>query len=896
MNACFRSLLLGCAASACLHTLSAANVYWDGSENNDWFFGLNWTGNFPPSDGDDVYFQTGDGTTVSLSNINVTIDDLYFGHSVNGDYTLTLSHNFATSPTLTNDHAAIGHSSGKNGYVTLSNSAYWLGDSMELGRGGLGSLTIGSNALFELSTYMSLGSFTSGEGILEVSGTLDLGTNLNVGFFGEGDATFQGSNTSSIGSELRIGYDDQYGAANGTVTISSSAEVDVAGATYVGRGGVGNLTIQNSGVLDAEDDIFVAQLSGSTGEINTTHSNTRVYAPNIYFGGTDSVDGGTATLDHDKGRIYIGNRTSGLSGEGVYIGSTTSGTGAFLARNAATIQTTGTIEAANNSQSETANITLLGGSSWTHSGNVEWSTEGNSVVSLTDSTFSANGSGTWLSYYSGAELDISLENSEMRFEDSLYIGYNQNNGSSGTLTLSIDDDSTLFVGDLTAGTTHDVIRIGKSSSGNATLTLDDVNLSFDTGSISIGGASNQTGTLALLDDGKITLNDSTNGHVYVGGGAGSGSATLTMDDAFLTTVADVKIGALTSTGTVQLTNDSHITANNLQIGNTGTGSVAVDGASSLQITNDITAGSGTSGTSSLDLDNADLTATNMTLGKTRGFTGTFSNGAHVDLTGTLTLSQTSGDSTLTITDSETRLDAANLVVGNDSNGSATFDIQGGEVRLTTGVHVGDLGVLAINGGSLYTPSITRSSTSGQFAWNSGYLQINGGTAGFENQEDFTLNGFTLAYNGADLDHSNYDLTIGSTSEATLKIISDASFTAKDVFLGSEENGNGIIDISTGSDQVFNARNLTIGNANGNGTGSIVFNSETNKTSALTLGDGDFGDLIADEIAAVIGLSDSSATDGGVLNIEKDVTWDLTEYSYLDIFIGVNEGEFGTINL
>ena len=300
---------------------------------------------------------------------------LRVGDSGMGSFTSTGTN---TSGGISASHMDIGTFNDGVGTVDLSNSGTFanLGVSgvTNVGTSGTGTLTLHDGGVM-YTDGLSIGTNSDGNGTVIVRGEIasgafvstivvNPGNNLDVGAGGTGDLELRNGG-SVIVENVHVGRD---GGSSGTVLVQGLSSVtstasllsvtnDLSiGGAQGGPGGQGTVTIQNNGVVNVANNMWV--WGGGTGTAGTLAiDNTATlsvggtldfdggvlhfigggvtFANNVLFGNTQSPDGMIAQVDN----AHTATMTGLLSGDG---GLTKIGTGTLVLQGSTENTYTGT--------------------------------------------------------------------------------------------------------------------------------------------------------------------------------------------------------------------------------------------------------------------------------------------------------------------------------------------------------------------------------------------------------------------------------------------------------------------------------------------------------------------------------------------------------------------------
>lgn len=256
---------------------------------------------------------TGSGSTWSNAGI------LYIGRAGNG--TLNIEQTTQVSNTV----AYVGYYSGVTGNVTVTGtSANWTCSSTLYGAyQGTANISILQGGTVN-DPFGLLGYLAGSQGTATVSGTgsrWNHSVGLAVGYYGKGTLLVQqGGQVSTV-----AGYVGYYGGSQGTATLTGSGSKwsNTGTLFFVGRAGVGTLTIQQGGQLEHAGKSYLGFYSGSSGKVTVAgagslwNNTDAVYVGHVASGTVDIRDGGRVVSSHAiLGYASAGQGTLTLSGTG----------------------------------------------------------------------------------------------------------------------------------------------------------------------------------------------------------------------------------------------------------------------------------------------------------------------------------------------------------------------------------------------------------------------------------------------------------------------------------------------------------------------------------------------------------------------------------------------------
>ena len=504
-------------------------------------------------------------------------------------------------------------------------------------------------------------------------------------------------------------------------------------------------TINHAITWVATDDTYIA--GGNTLTVNTGGSFNRTGSNNNWIQIGNTSAGGNLVLD--GGTFNGGNAATIVIGQG----DGANATGTVNIKSGSLIAGTASGTSGSQYQMSNGNISV---------GMAKGSNAGTGVIHVGDGTGAA---GT-------AILNLQTNNKE------LVLGTRSpwnSTSASGTGTVTIKSDGIL------QGGTAD-IRVGRQGSANtSSLTIESGGTANVRGALHVGQDSGSKGNLTLSGG---TLTQTGSGGMWFGENSGS-------------------------TGSLTMTGGSLTTQQFISIGESGTGSAALSGASTVAFSNTMAVGAnnGSSGTMTLS-DTASVSSADNT------FINIGRNGGS---TGSVTLN---GSSSIALSHA-----SASLSVGNSGNGTLTVN-NSATVSVGSFIDVGrnssSSGTIHQNGGTVTTGSVTFKSTGS----NNAVYNLNGGTlamnsfdvaGGSSTGRDLNLNGGTLkarssttsflnASSGMDVNVKNGGATVDTngnniTIAASLKQDGTGGLTksgAGTLTLGGTNTYSGITTITSGT--------------------------------------------------------------------------------------------------
>jgi fibronectin-binding autotransporter adhesin len=708
----------------------ATTTNWsDGSSN--WNNGGNWSNGIPATTGEIANITDSDGTsrviTYDYNGTAVTIGVLTVGNNGTGTLTATNTLLMVTSS------------------LVLSTSGEFIGSSGSPTLASLGVLTQ-SASTNNVAGTLTLGNFTRDNGIYNLSGTGALAVTLTEDIGNSGTGAFtQSGGTNTIGSALFAGFNSasngSYALSSGTLGVTSSTNVSSGGnfvgsGEYIGFSGTGGFT-QTGGMNANLGALLLGYNSGATGSY------------------TQSAGVDSSTLAIYLGYLSGATGTYTLSGTGTVTAAAgeqigVSGAGTFVQNGGANQVNAGVLTVAANGGATGAY--LLNGGFLT--GTTEIVANGSSSAStgtFTQSGGSNNATTMIVSEFVGDSGNYNLNGGALTLTGSELVGqggvavFSQTAGSNVAGTLSLGN--------------------GGAANGTYLLTAGALSVNsgetigkFSVGSFTQIGGTNTAASLAIADNvgstGSYTLtggNLNINGPIAVGGdpvnGAGGvGTFTVTGNgvatDTTTLTVFNATGNGLTLTGGTINTPAMNLGGNSGLLNWTGgtldltTSSVTFDPTASATSTGAVF-GSG------LTLNNGQTLeiSGNETLGGTGTFALTLNAGSIHSVGGSITLPSTG---TITQNAGSALYYGSFTEAGGSINGTLQNQTQ---FTYSSGQFNGRLvNQGSVNFGSNFVVGNGIENDATMYVNTGQTLTLNG--QGLDNIGSFTLDGGTLAGNGA----------------------------------------------------------------------------------------------------------------------------------------------------
>ena len=363
---------------------------------------------------------------------------------------------------VVNTDGYLGRWSSGTGFATVTgaDSTWGNSGSLSVGYNGDGALTVEAGGQVSNTAAGYLGRIAGSTGTATVTGvgsTWGNSGSFYVGYNGDGTLTVEaGGYVSSVWGLLGNGS-----GSSGTVTVTGAGSTWNSSDFIVGLEGIGTLTVEAGGQVTS-DYGYLGFYSGSTGTVSVTGEGSTWETTNsLYLGGTDTDDGGDASVTvSDGGRLYVGDEaanytlSSSVSAVVVSDGDTTGG--ALWVRNGALLTNDGRAYLGYGS-GETGAVTVTGGgSTWENSTGLCVGYYGTGTLTVTDGglvtagTLYASpgdllGNGTIETH--GAILDTDLV-----FDSTHGLVQALAFGTGGTLNLNVDGTGGLGAGHQGTGT------------------------------------------------------------------------------------------------------------------------------------------------------------------------------------------------------------------------------------------------------------------------------------------------------------------------------------------------------------------------------------------------------------------------------------------------------------
>ncbi|MDR7273034.1 filamentous hemagglutinin family protein [Pelomonas saccharophila] len=684
-----------------------------------------------------------------------------------------------------------------------------------------GAATLNLIALRNITFSAAGGSIGAGAGALNVSlqaGGNITGTTINTGG-GTLAATSSGAGTIGLGSVTSAGL--TINTAGGDVVLPSGTVSGNLGVTSSGGAAItqaGALTVTGTtGVTTGSGNITLTaasnNLQGAVSLTTTGASQISNGSGNTLTLGTLNTHALTATATAANLNLGSGTVTGNLN-------ATTTGSGTITQGGALTV--TGTTTLSNGS----GNITLASANDLQNAVNL--TTTGNAQI--------VNGSGKALSLgtLSTAGLTVSTSNANLDLGSGGVTG-NLSVTTSGTGTITQSGALTV------TGTT------GLSNgSGNITLTTATNDLQgavsvTATGTTQLSNGSGKALTLGTLNTHALTV--STSGaNLDLGSGTVTGNLSATTTGTGTLTQS----GALTVTGTTTLSNGSgNIT---LTSGNDLQGAVSITSSGATQLSNAngnaLTLGMLNTGNLTVSANHADLVLGSGTVGGNLSATttnnGSLTQSGALTVTGTSTLSNGSGDITLSsannlqgavsvTTTGTTQIANGSghaLTLGTLSTRDLSVSTAAANLDLGSGTLTGNLSATTTGAGAITQTGVLTVTGTSSLSSGSGGITL-AAANDLQGTVGITSTGSSQIVNG-----SGNALTLGTLNAAALTV----STSNADIDLGSGTVGGNFSATTTGNGTLTQSGALTVTgtSALSNGSGNITLASGNNLQGAVSV--------------------------------------------------------------
>jgi T5SS/PEP-CTERM-associated repeat protein len=269
--------------------------------------------------------KTGSGT-ILVSGSGSTLDVQHAPLMVGENGTGVLQVTDRGLVTIGNGELWIGLEAGSRGTVEIRGAGSHLeeasGYSSEVGTRGQGSLAIGQGGKASLS-YLTVGVENGGKGVVEVSGAESALTTTGLVVGNVGTGTLAASDGAALATaDLRVGQGNGTDKGNGTVSVTGATlTVDdpnhEEGNLWIGYMGTGLLEVVSGAVVSAPaGNLFVGGFTGSAGEVTVNGKGSQILALQDGYGSWVGREGvGRLTISNEGyvkvSRMTVGERPGG---------------------------------------------------------------------------------------------------------------------------------------------------------------------------------------------------------------------------------------------------------------------------------------------------------------------------------------------------------------------------------------------------------------------------------------------------------------------------------------------------------------------------------------------------------------------------------------------------------
>ncbi|WP_068882091.1 autotransporter-associated beta strand repeat-containing protein [Paramesorhizobium deserti] len=711
--------------------------------------------------------------------------------------------------TLTGANTFTGNTTVNGGTLTLNSASVTPGN-LFVGNtsGASGNLMIENGSTVTNSGYVRIAEGTGTTGVVTIKGgstwTINSNIALIVGNSGDGTLNIDGAGTS--------------------VTTTNG------GYTHIGTGagnGKGALNITGGGTLTTAGDASIAGATGSTGTVTVDGNGSSWEMANLNI----SVNGSGSNTPKSNGSLTVSNQaTVTTKTGGVVIGDY--GIGSIDIKSGGKLDTAA-VSTIGNFPSGEGTVTIDGlGSKWTSASNIGIANAGKGTLIIQNKGEAVVTSGyTSVGDRAAGTLNL-LSGGRLTSTGDAFLGGNQVNlayGGGGTGTVLVSGTASLWniTGALYAGYN------GAGAKGD--LTIDDQGEVTVGGALTVGNIANgtQTNSVTITDGGTLTT--------------GSGLSTIAH--------AAGSKGAVTVTGA----DSSWTTGGDLRVGNSGNGTLDIDGGK-VTVGGNMTVADAdaAASTSRMTIKNGGSLTTNyLGIGAKNNADGTLEvlSGGTLASNTTARLGDAAGSKgQATVSGKDTGGAVSHwtigqtLTVGNAGTGSLTIE-DGGIVTATGGVTLSGSGAgsgtLAVNGGAsgagvLETVSLAKGAGTGatKATFDGGILRATGPSANFIS--GFTGTQFEIASGGMTVDTNGFDVATAAANvlsgagaltkvgAGTLTLSGGNNFSGGTTVNGGTVTagaagtafGTGLLTVTGPGAAALNGFNTTVAGITGNGAVSL----------------------------------------------------------------------------
>jgi outer membrane autotransporter protein len=769
----------------------------------------------------------GTGTvTVENSAVLHTIHDTIVGGIYTGNTASSgtgMLNIFLGGVVNTTHDAAIGAEANYQGSVDVegSGSQWNIGDLLNIGISGIGSLKVASDGAVNAANGIGIGrnAGASGSVIVESGGTLGSGNGgqLSVGGFGSGDLLIQTGGTvlSAQGSVSAVATE------TATATVDGNGSSWGVGSLEIGAQGDGRglLTIQNGGSVTGSGAI-VSQLGAGTVVVTGAGSQWAMANLTIGQSGTGTVTVEDHATINDTSNVVIGGSPSPTPTVPVGAGT--------LAINTGAVVTTGIDATVGQNPGYTGTVTIDGaGSAWNITNGLTVGVLGGvGSIALTNGG-TLNATDTYIGYDTGSTGNLLIDG----------VGSHM---TVGVLTLGLTGLGTMTISNGGLLTSQNDASIGyflnTATTAASTAAIMGSGSKWDLGAHTLTVGVNTLGSVALSNGALLNA-----GQVGLGQAAGS-NGILTLDSgATLTDAGFLTVGA-SGNGAMSVKGGATATAGDMVLGfSTGsTGSLLIDGAGSNMMVGLFTLGETGAGTMT-------ISGGGLLTGQGDGFVGYFENNATATNTVTVTGAGSQWDlgthnltagfsdhsaGAITVSDVGAVTGVNILMIG--ENGAGTLLVQtGGTVAADSMIVANQAnGALTVTDiGS--TVTIDHPLIVGNFGTGTTSVLAGGALADFTGSiADAAGSSGTVLVDGAGSTWTNRtQLTIGNAGNGALTISNGGNVSAGTVDLASSTSAVGVLTVTGENSILTSTTNVNVGNG-GSSQASVLAGGTITDTDGI----------------------------------------------------------------
>ncbi|WP_187775669.1 autotransporter domain-containing protein [Luteimonas suaedae] len=770
----------------------ADEMFWNGSQSDSWFNGLNWTPVGPPGPNDDVVIDT---IAPNLTSVNGAATGAVLDLTVGRTGTATLQ--IFNGGQVDNQRGVIGESSGSLGAVTVTQagSVWNNAQDLQVGLGGSGTLNVLNGVQVNSNGASGVGTLAGSDGTVLITGAGSAWDNTGSIAVGEaGTGTLVVANGGTLNNSTS-GFIGRAAGSEGAVTVTGVGSGWSNGANlFVGSGGTGMLTIAGGAHVDNIQG-HVGLLDGAEGTVTVTGAGSlwsNASSLRVAQTGTGTVlveDGGR--VDSAGGFISLQAGAEGaatVTGPGSLWNSTAelvvgyAGTGTLTIADGGTVASTDGVLGDSGGSSGTVTVTGAG-SAWNHAGRLLVGNAGSGALTIADGgqvTNAGIGNGL-IGVEAGAEGTVLVTGAGSAWDTgggALYAGL------AGNGTLTIADGATV---------SSSFAGIGDAAGSTGIATVSGGSLWTIGANLAVGSGGD--GTL-LVDDGSVVTGSSFG---FIGGESGDGTVAVDNGSA-LNLAGGLRVRG---NGTLHVSGNSTVDNTNALVGNSAVSeaAVTVSGPGSHWANSEHLV-VGDQGLGTLTVADGGMVSSAF------GVIGDFADAvgmASVDGAGSLWASVgvltvgNEGSGALSITDGGA-VQAAFGFIGRHEGavGEVTVDGAGTQWDLGNGMAIGSAGAgrMVVSGGGTVSNA-------------GGFITIGGFTVG---AGEVLVSGAGSALNAAD------DLLVGSAGSGVLTIADGGAVANAAGIVGAGGTAEGAVAVNGTGSAWNNADTIVVGDA---GAGTLL---------------------------------------------------------------------------